>query len=602
MHTTDARTDTYSGSFGGAIGNYGGLSGGHDTRCNTDNTRLFCMSASNEGPNLLTLSLDCQAKNGLCLGAAQNYRPEWFEADDPNLIASFSSRGGTTFSNGRIKPDLVPIGTSVISGLARGQNTNVPNSPEYLLPPDQYNWLTLNPGQDTFPEYQYMAGTSMSCPMAAGLATLVREYYKEVKGLTDATTTAHLIKATLINGAIRESDIYKYPGYDQGWGRPDLQQSLFPPAPKTVQYYAGTIGALGWVDISANFDTGVFSSATPLKVTLVWVDSTGTVALARNLDLEVTDPTLALVYKGNSYPDVSGGTPGFGYTPPNTNVRALWMAASGYDNDNNVEQVEIKNPAVGTWRIRINGATIPSAANYAVVISGDFGPSTAYKVDVSTDYPTSFSVVRNGQATFPFKVLNYGTATDNIALTHNPPTGLTVTYNPTSPLNGMTSGQARDITATITADGTIAANTYYFEITATSQLDPAIPKASDILRLTVEVLDARLPTKILLTNSTVGEYDPTVIAFNDGGTNRIFVAYLKTAEVGAARVRVMRTTLDANGDPVLPWVDVELPRNTNNYTFPNDPRIYRMPSGTYANRIFIAFTATDPTVADPDYG
>jgi hypothetical protein len=603
MHTLDARTDTYTGSFGSNPGNYDSTwSGGHDTRCNTDNTRLFCMAAGNSGPESNTLHPGSQAKNGFACGACENYRPEWFQSDDPNLVWSGSARGGTGQSNARIKPDLITTGTSMISNLGSGQVNRNPNSPEYL-PCDAFNKATGMWGSDGIPEYQYMSGTSSAPPMIAGMATLVREYYKEVKGLTDATTTAHLIKATMINGAVRESDIYKYPGYDQGWGRVDLQQALFPPAPKTVQYYTGTISAVGWVDISSNFNLNVYDSDTQLKVTLAWIDTSG-VALNRNLDLRVTDPTGALVYKGNSYPDVTSDQPGFGYTPPNTNVRAVWMAASGYDNDNNVEQVEIKNPATGQWKVEVNGATIPSAANYAVVVSADVGQLSNYDVELGTDQPTTINITRNGDLMLPFRVLNYGLNMDNIALIHNPPTGLSVTYDPTSPLNGIASGATRDVVATISADNAIAAGTYSFEITGTSQLDPATVKAADILKLTVEVRDQRVPTKVQLTNSTLGQYDPSVVTFTDvGGTKRIFVSYLQTAVVGGARVRLMHATLDANGDPVAPWTDMELPRwVTNNYTWPNDARIYWMSGGLYRDRVFVVWTGIDPTIADQDYG
>src|SRR3989304_3623521 len=76
---------------------------------------------------------------------------------------------------------------------------------------------------------------------------------------------------------------------------------------------------------------------------------------------------------------------------------------------------------------------------------------------------------------------------------------------------------------------TSPADSYHFDIPATSQSDPL---AVDFLSLTVEVLSAPLPSPIRVTNLSVDELDPSVVVFR-GGTigGHIFIAYRKSTPV-----------------------------------------------------------------------
>jgi serine protease AprX len=44
-----------------------------------------------------------------------------------------------------------------------------------------------------------MGGTSMACPLVAGCAALVRQYFVDER---DTSPSAALLKATLVNGAL----------------------------------------------------------------------------------------------------------------------------------------------------------------------------------------------------------------------------------------------------------------------------------------------------------------------------------------------------------------------------------------------------------------
>ena len=77
-------------------------------------------------------------------------------------------------------------------------------------------------------DYKYMGGTSMSNPLAAGGAAVVRDYYQKAHALS---ASAALVKATLINSAVdlldenndgvNDND-YPIPNVHEGWGLVNL--------------------------------------------------------------------------------------------------------------------------------------------------------------------------------------------------------------------------------------------------------------------------------------------------------------------------------------------------------------------------------------------
>ncbi len=189
------------------------------------------------------------AKNCLTVGASENDRGETFGvspylnwgsgswlalypvnpikddymASNSQGIAAFSSRGPT--DDGRIKPDVVAPGTFIAS--ARSSMTS------------REGWGVVDDN------YLYMGGTSMSTPITAGTAALVREYYTEVENVSDPS--AALIKATLINGALNltpgqygigdQQEISSRPDHSQGWGRIDIENSIYPSYPGVMNYF-----------------------------------------------------------------------------------------------------------------------------------------------------------------------------------------------------------------------------------------------------------------------------------------------------------------------------------------------------------------------------
>lgn len=313
--------------------------------------------------DLDSLGSPATAKNCVTVGASENNRPEltytWGSgwpsdfptnpvrddkmADNIAGLAAFSSRGPV--DDYRYKPDVVAPGSfiaSVRSSMATGTG-----------------WGVI----DT--NYMYMGGTSMSTPLVAGAAAIVRQFYTDVKGYN--TPSAALIKATLINGA---TDIYpgQYgtgttqeipatrPTNVAGWGRVNVQNSIFPTAPRAMVYVDQTTG-LGTA-ASDVYNYQITSSAAPFRVTVVWTDYPGSPmsdgALVNDLDLTITGPSGTLYY-------------------PNKALNSDGSPSATHDRVNNVQGIDIASPATGMYTVTVNGFHVPHGPQpYALVASGIF--------------------------------------------------------------------------------------------------------------------------------------------------------------------------------------------------------------------------------------
>ncbi len=266
---------------------------------------------------------------------------------DAEQMTAFSSRGPT--QDGRIKPDVAAPGTYVLSGYSNMFQQFYGSGPNPVDGNYQYDgWAD--------PEsryHKYFGGTSMSNPLVAGGAAVVRDYYAKAKGIS---ASAALVKATIINSAhdlLDEDNSGTYanhlpiPNIHEGWGRVDLA--------------AATDGSATFYDVAPGIGTNGTASYTftataegPLKISLVWSDYPSTTAasinLVNDLDLIVTDP-IAATYKGNVF---SGG----------------WSQTGGSeDRRNNVENVYIQIPASGIYTIAVKGFNVPNGPQpYALVI------------------------------------------------------------------------------------------------------------------------------------------------------------------------------------------------------------------------------------------
>lgn len=258
------------------------------------------------------------AKNAVGVNAARR---------DPNEMDLGDGNPGPT-ADGRRKPDVVAPGCGITSAIA--------GTPC---------------GVQTWPGFPGVCATSWATPATAATAALIRQYYREGWYPTgtarpgDALTpTGALVKATLLNATIDMTGIAGYPSTNEGWGLLRLNNTLFfPGSPRRLSAWdVRNAEGLASGEFRA-FSIDVAASTEPLRVTLVWSEPPGTAGAANpivnNLNLSVIAPD-STTFLGNVF---TGGQS----TPGGT-----------ADAINNVEQVLIANPAVGTWTIRVGAPAV----------------------------------------------------------------------------------------------------------------------------------------------------------------------------------------------------------------------------------------------------
>ena len=157
-----------------------------------------------------------------------------------------------------------------------------------------------------------MGGTSMSNPLVAGGAAVVRDYYQKLHG---HSASAALVKATLINSARGPPRREQRRCQRQRPPHPELLRGLGTREPRGGDRRLARVP-----DDETGLSTGGASShsydvagGTPFKVTLAWSDYPGIPSAAKmlvnDLDLEVSGPG-GVFYRGNVF---AGGLVGRGW-------------------------------------------------------------------------------------------------------------------------------------------------------------------------------------------------------------------------------------------------------------------------------------------------
>lgn len=328
---------------------------------------LMIAAAGNSDEQAGLFSERSNAKNFLSVGAVDDanslydFADDQYEGGDHSYdFFSFCPEGHFSFgptSDGRLKPDLVYFGQSIKTV---GSNDSAP---------------------------QCMSGTSASTALVSGQASYLFQTWSEGEFLESVDTTMSqqtelhpmTAKALLVNSAMQ----YNLPGDDvirdgiatmprerQGWGLVDLPFLMS----KKDDYYI--VNRSPWLEQNRThlYRLRVMTDQPELKITLSFFDPGGESfgngsPVVNNFDLLVIAPD-GTRYNGN---DGLLGDTAKQYSSRSSSS-AAWETA---DKINNIENIFLKNPLPGVYRVYVKAAEINQgtdidqaerlASNYSLV-------------------------------------------------------------------------------------------------------------------------------------------------------------------------------------------------------------------------------------------
>jgi subtilisin family serine protease len=287
-------------------------------------------------------------------------------------MAAYSSRGPT--DDNRIKPEVSAPGTDIISTRSTISGAG---------------WLWgILPSNNS---YCYSGGTSMSTPLTAGSAALIRQYLVERAHMPKPSSA--LIKAVMIGGAstlapgqygtgTAQEIPFTSPNNVEGWGQPDIVQSIHPSGLmiKLIDDISPNTGETNTYQIT------VEKSGYPLNIVMSWLDYPGTAGSAVSL---INDINLNII------------TPGTNTLFPNN--------GTVNDDRNTVESILINSASAGIYTIKVIG--------HNVLVSG--GATAIYMRGAINETPVivhdNIPYYDSTEAPYPidFKVQSFNMLTNN---------------------------------------------------------------------------------------------------------------------------------------------------------------------------------------------
>jgi len=307
------------------FGNYNDISADWDNAIRSrDLIGFFAGNEENDAVFFNHIDFFVGAKNTICIGAtdkrahAGDTNPAFVPKTDG--IASFSKYG--PMDDGRVKPDLVAFGDSVVVD----QGTN---------------------------GMRFASGTSFATPAAAGIAALCTQHYRTIFG---TEPTGPMIKALLCNTA---TDLGSTgPDATYGFGLINAEAAVTLLSTRTSAISSPLLPGTVSNNEVRGFSVDVQNNFPQLKVTLCWFDvaavPNAAKALVNDLDLELIAPDGTLFYPFKL--DIS-----------NPSAAAT---SSGANTIDPIEQIIIDLPVNGPWRIQVKGTSVPQGPqNFALCIN-----------------------------------------------------------------------------------------------------------------------------------------------------------------------------------------------------------------------------------------
>lgn len=322
-------------------------------------------SSHNSVPN--TVGSPATNKNGVSVGASSNDEKSWNYKGVVNKdgtkynrdsLAGFSSRGPT--QDGRVKPDVCAVGWYM-------------QAPLYDSSQSEEGHCQIEP----------TSGTSFACPMLAGTAVLIEEYFLDgwygtgVQGGSEGfTPSGALLKAMLIHGAqpllqvqMGDTSVDETTWLDsnQGFGRAQVDMGLSFNTNATRDGLTQFV--LGAADTSSEHYVAMDSCTThTYNFTVVTLDE-----LPEGQDMPST------VYATLVWTDYPGSVGSSNPLVNDLDIR-IYNSTTSFDavrvNDrrNNAEMVVLENPSPGgEYIVEIKCISMSVTQPYALVLTGENG-------------------------------------------------------------------------------------------------------------------------------------------------------------------------------------------------------------------------------------
>ncbi|MBW3517725.1 S8 family serine peptidase [Flavobacterium sp. NKUCC04_CG] len=292
-----------------------------------DRKKYLEYNPTKDGRDLLTAM--AVSKNAVVVAAVEQLVDYQKPSD---VVMSYFSNWGPT-DDYRIKPDIAAPGVNVLSTV-----------------------------DATDTAYALLSGTSMATPVVSSIFALWQQYYGILNDNTKALTSAS-IRGIMAHTA-DEAGLYPGPDYQFGWGLINASKGTrFLKSANSMQgdFLEETVLGQGEVN---TYKIQISEPKEKLEITLAWTDKEGAVKLGKLDDFtpDLVNDLNVLVQKGSIL-----------YYPWRLKKdKSNPIAEKGINDVDNIEKIEIVNPELGEYTIKVSHSKklFLGEQDYSILISG----------------------------------------------------------------------------------------------------------------------------------------------------------------------------------------------------------------------------------------